>query len=145
MKKSGVSYNKKEREKKKRKRKEEKAKKKLQRKEDGKSQEFMYQDADGNLVETPPDPTRKREISLEEIQIGIPKKDKTDQSNLPRVGIVKFFNTEKGYGFIQDNETKESFFVHAKSLVDQVKDSDKVSFEIGKGPKGPVATAVKLI
>ena len=145
MKKSGVSYNKKEREKKKRKRKEEKAKKKLQRKEDGKSQEFMYQDADGNLVETPPDPTQKREISLEEIQIGIPKKDKTDQSNLPRVGIVKFFNTEKGYGFIQDNETKESFFVHAKSLVDQVKDSDKVSFEIGKGPKGPVATAVKLI
>ena len=144
MKKSGGSFSKKEREKKKRKRKEEKARKKQQRKENGKLQEFMYQDADGNLVETPPDPNRKREISLEEIQISIPKKDKTDQSNFSRVGIVKFFNAEKGYGFIQDNETKESFFVHAKSLVDQVKDNDKVSFEIGKGPKGPVAIAVKL-
>jgi cold shock CspA family protein len=144
MGKSGDSYSKKEREKKKKKRKQDKARRKQQRKEEGKAQEFMYQDANGNLVETPPDPVYKKEISLEEIQISTPKQDKTDQPIFVRSGMVKFFNTEKGYGFIQDNETKESFFVHANNLTDEIKDNDKVVFEIGKGPKGPIAVAVKL-
>ena len=59
-------------------------------------------------------------------------------------GSCKWFNVKKGYGFIVDSETKESFFVHADSLDDPIKDNDKVSFEVGKGPKGPVAVSVKL-
>ena len=145
MSKFGDSYNKKEREKKRRKRKEEKAKRKEQRKKEGKTEEFMYMDSDGNLVNTPPEPTKKKAIKLEEIQISTPKQDKSEQTDFVREGIVKFFNPEKGYGFIQDKETKESFFVHVNNLKDEIIDNDKVTFEVGKGPKGPVAVEVKLI
>lgn len=145
MSRSGDSYSKKEREKKREKRKKEKRERKEQRKLEGKTEEFMYLDADGNLTSTPPDPTaKKKEIDLEEIQISTPKQDKSDESAFLRTGTVKFFNTEKGYGFIQDSETKESFFVHANSLIDEIKDHDRVQFEVGKGPKGPVALEVKL-
>lgn len=140
------SFNKREREKKRLKKKKEKREKKEQRKLEGKkTQEFMYLDADGNLVDTPPDPTLKRaEVSLEDIEISIPKQEKSDRPKFLREGTVKFFNTEKGFGFIVDRDSGESVFVHADSLQDPIRDNDKVTFEIGKGPKGPVANNVKL-
>lgn len=141
------SYNKKDREKKRQKRKKEKKEKKERRKAEGiTSEEFMYVDEDGNLTSTPPDPTKKKvEYDIESIDISTPKSDKSDESNFIKQGTVKFFNTEKGYGFIVDKATQDSFFVHVDSLIDQIRDNDKVSFEIGKGPKGPVAVKVKLI
>ena len=140
------SYNKKERQKKKQKRKKEKAERREQRKLDGKKPaEFMYVDEDGNLTETPPDPTKKKkEYALEDIEISVSKSEKSDQSNFIRSGMVKFFNTEKGYGFIVDMDTKDSFFVHVENIIDEIKDNDRVTFEIGKGPRGPVAVSVKL-
>lgn len=139
------SYNKKEREKKRKKRKKEKKERKEQRKIDGTTtEEFMYLDEDGNLTATPPDPAKKRKVKMEDIEISTPKQEKSDESNFIRAGVVKFFNTEKGYGFILDKNTKESFFVHADSLIDEIKDNDQVSFEVGSGPKGPVALSVKL-
>lgn len=139
------SYSKKEREKKRRKRQQEKAQRKEERKENGnKTPEFMYQDEYGNLSTTPPDPSRMK-VKAEDIDISTPKQEKTGERSFVRSGSVKFFNTEKGYGFIVDDETKESFFVHANDLEKPIKDNDKVQFEVGKGPKGPVATSVKLI
>jgi cold shock CspA family protein len=139
------SFNKKEREKKRQKRKKEKAEKKEQRKLDGKTtEEFMYVDINGNLTSTPPDPADKLEINIEDIEVSIPKSEKSDESNFIRSGHVKFFNSEKGYGFIIDGNTQDSFFVHIDGLVDRIKDNDKVTFEVGKGPKGPIATGVKL-
>ena len=140
------SYSKKEREKKRQKRKKEKAQRKEQRKLEGKkTPEFMYQDEFGNLTATPPDPNKRSSVKAEDISISTPKQDKSEQSNFLRTGFVKFFNVEKGYGFIVDGETKESFFVHANDLTDPIKDADKVQFEVGKGPKGPIAVAVKLV
>lgn len=139
------SYNKKEREKKRQKRRKEKAQKKEQRKEEGnKTPEFMYQDEFGNLSTTPPDPSRMK-IKAEEIEISTPRQEKSEQRSFVRNGFVKFFKTDKGYGFIVDDETQESYFVHANDLEAPIKDNDKVQFEIGKGPKGPIATSVKLI
>jgi len=139
------SFNKKEREKKKRKRAKEKKERKEQRKAEGNKVEFMYVDEDGNLTPTPPDPTKKKEeINLEDIMISVPKSEKSDESDFIRKGMVKFFNSEKGYGFIEDKDTRESFFVHSNNLVDQIRDNDKVTFEVGKGPKGPIAVDVKL-
>ncbi|MEM9920073.1 MAG: cold shock domain-containing protein [Bacteroidota bacterium] len=139
------SFNKKEREKKKKKRKKDKEQRKEQRRQEGKSgAEFMYLDEDGNLTTTPPDPNRKSTIKAEDIEIGVPKKVDSDESKFSRKGTVKFFNTDKGYGFIIDNDTKESFFVHAANLIDSIQDNDKVVFEVGKGPKGPIALEVKL-
>ena len=142
---SGDSYNKKEREKKKRKRKEDKEKRKEQRKLEGKTQEFMYQDANGNLVATPPDPTEKVEISLEEIQISTPKKGTEPEPIYLRKGIVKYFNDEKGYGFIQDSETQERYFVHSSNLSEEVRENTKVTFKIGQGPRGPIAIEVDKV
>jgi len=60
-----------------------------------------------------------------------------------RKGTVAFFNEAKGYGFIKDEQTQESIFVHINGLVDAVKDNDKVTFETEQGPKGLNAVKVK--
>ena len=143
------SFNKKEREKKKQKRKKEKAERKEQRKLESKKGQsleemFMYVDENGNLTSTPPDPTKKVEISLDEIQISVPKQEKSDTPDFERSGRVKFFNTDKGYGFITDANNNESIFVHANGLVDEIKDNDLVVFEVEKGPKGLNAINVRL-
>lgn len=139
------SYNKKEREKKRQKRRKEKAAKKEQRKHDGtKPVEFMYLDENGNLTAEKPDPAKKRKINLEDVEISTRKQDKSDESSFTKSGVVKFFNDEKGYGFIVEQETKESYFVHVENLIDEIRDNDKVTFDVGRGPKGPVALAVKL-
>ena len=62
-----------------------------------------------------------------------------------REGQVKFFNDEKGYGFINDKATKESIFVHINNVEGELRENDRVTFEIENGPKGPNAVNVKLI
>jgi len=149
MGKSQQSFNKKEREKKRQKKKKEKAERKEQRKQDalnGKTtEEFMYVDEFGNLTSTPPDPTKKTEIKLEDIQIGVPKQEDLVDEDPVRTGTVKFFNDEKGFGFIIDKISKENIFVHAAGLVDEIKQGNTVSFEIEHGAKGPQAVTVKIV
>ncbi|HYG49727.1 MAG TPA: cold shock domain-containing protein [Flavobacteriales bacterium] len=58
-------------------------------------------------------------------------------------GTVKFFNTEKGFGFIKMENGKE-IFVHVSGVKDQIKENDSVTFEIEEGRKGPNAVNVKL-
>jgi len=63
-------------------------------------------------------------------------------------GIIKWFDSGKGYGFITPSSGGLDVFVHAselrKSGVDKVNEGDKVSFEIKKGPKGSAATNIIL-
>ena len=58
-------------------------------------------------------------------------------------GTVKFFNTRKGFGFIEGEDSKD-IFVHANNLIDQIKDGDKVSYDLEETEKGPSATNVKI-
>jgi cold shock CspA family protein len=140
------SFNKKEREKKRRKRKQDKAEQKRQRKlDDTKGPEFMYVDENGNLTPNPPDPAKRLKVKLENIDISTPKKGEKDQPDYTREGIVKFFNVEKGYGFIIEKGGDESYFVHIDNVAGEITTNDKVVFEVGNGPKGPIATNVKLI
>jgi len=60
-------------------------------------------------------------------------------------GKVSFFNDEKGYGFIKDNNSKDSYFVHINKVEGEITEGDKVTFELEKGPKGLVAANVKRI
>ncbi len=143
------NWKKKERENKKVQLKKNKEEKKQQRKEnrkDGNNLDsmIMYIDENGNFSSTPPDPSKKKILNAEDIVIGVPKQRELTEEELTRKGKVSFFNTAKGFGFIKDNETGESFFVHANSLTQPVNENDKVTFEIGSGPKGPVALNVKL-
>ena len=60
-------------------------------------------------------------------------------------GTVKFFNEEKGFGFIKhDNSSKETF-EHANGLIDQIEANDKVIFDVQEGRKGPNAVNVKRL
>ena len=51
-------------------------------------------------------------------------------------GVVKFFNNEKGFGFIVDEESKEDVFVHKTGLVDNIQEDDTVEFEVEQGIEG---------
>jgi cold shock CspA family protein len=150
MGKSQDTWNKKENEKKRQKKKKDKDAKKLERKanaKDGSSFDDMiaYVDENGNLSSTPPDPSKKKKIKEEDIQISVPKLGTLEPIDPIRNGIVTFFNDSKGYGFIRDIETQESIFVHANNLTNQIKEKDKVTFEIERGPKGLNAFNVKLV
>lgn len=59
-------------------------------------------------------------------------------------GVVKFFNSSKGFGFIVDDTSKEEFFVHVTGLVDEVREGDAVTFKLENGRKGMNAVDVKL-
>ena len=151
MAKSQETFNKKEKEKKRLKRRQDKGLKREERKnEPEKSTSFedmlAYVDEFGNITDTPPDPTRKRQvIKAEDIEIGVSKQEAPDPADLIRKGIVTFFNESKGYGFIRDQVTQESIFVHVNGLEDEVGENDKVTFETEKGLKGPNAIRVKLV
>ncbi|GJM36302.1 MAG: cold-shock protein [Saprospiraceae bacterium] len=151
MAKSQQSFNKKEKEKKRLKKKKEKLERREQRKiekaERGNltfEDMLSYVDEDGNLTDTPPDPAKKKKIKAEDIVLGVMPKDNTPVETT-RNGQVKFFNDEKGYGFIIDMDTKDSIFVHMNNLEAPIQENDKVTFEIEMGPKGPNAVNVKLV
>ena len=61
-------------------------------------------------------------------------------------GTVKFFNEEKGFGFITDDETGKDIFVHASGInAETLNEGDKVSFVEEEGRKGIVAGQVQAI
>lgn len=60
-------------------------------------------------------------------------------------GTVKFFNQDKGFGFIKHDEGNKETFVHSSGLIDQIKEGDHVEFDLENGKKGLNAVNVKLI
>jgi CspA family cold shock protein len=59
-------------------------------------------------------------------------------------GKIKFFS-EKGFGFIIVDDTKEEVFFHVSGLIDQINENDNVSFELVAGKKGQNAVNVEVI
>ncbi|MDC0253799.1 MAG: cold shock domain-containing protein [Bdellovibrionota bacterium] len=58
-------------------------------------------------------------------------------------GTVKFFNEEKGFGFIKPDNGGKDLFVHATGVENgPITEGDSVEFEIGEGKKGPCAVRV---
>ena len=58
-------------------------------------------------------------------------------------GIVKFYQKDKGFGFITD-ETGKDIFVHATSLNIEINKGDEVTFDLKEGKKGKEACNIKL-
>ena len=87
---------------------------------------------------------RKSKVIAENIQIGVPKRDDSESKNAIRVGIVTFFNESKGFGFIKDLQTLESIFTHINGHIDNIKENNKVTFQVEKGKKGLNAFDVRL-
>ena len=64
-------------------------------------------------------------------------------------GTVKWFNAEKGFGFIAQEDGGDDVFVHYSAIQTQgyksLDENQKVEFEVGQSPKGPQATGVRTI
>ena len=60
-------------------------------------------------------------------------------------GTVKFFNSEKGFGFIKHDNSDQETFVHVSGLIGEIKEGDKVEFEMQNGKKGMNAVNVTVI
>ena len=61
-------------------------------------------------------------------------------------GTVKFFNDEKGFGFITPDDGGADLFVHVSAIPrGTLSTDDKVSFETSEGQKGPCATDVQVV
>lgn len=138
------AFNKREKEKQRQKEKQEKREKMEDRRANqskGKSLDDMmaYVDEDGNIVSTPPDPSKKKEINLEDIEIGVAKSKEVDDPI--KEGRIDFYNDAKGFGFIiQSNGMKVFFHVNQTNYL--VKEGDMVNFMVEKGPKGLNAVGV---
>lgn len=148
MARSQETFSKKEKEKKKLKKKKEKQQKREERKanSDGGGLDNMiaYVDQDGNITDTPPEEQKRTKVKAENIEIGVPKREKEEMPT-DFEGKVAFFNDSKGYGFIKENVTQEKYFVHVHGCVDEIQENDNVSFELERGMKGMNAVNVKVI
>ena len=64
-------------------------------------------------------------------------------------GTVKWFNAEKGYGFISTDDNGGDVFVHFSAIqadgYRSLEENQRVEFDVARGPKGPQAEAVRLI
>ncbi|HEX6915301.1 MAG TPA: cold shock domain-containing protein [Chitinophagaceae bacterium] len=148
MAKSKATFSKRDKEKKKLEKRQEKAEKREERKANAKKgaslEEMMvYVDEDGNFTSTPPDPKTKKEISHHEIELDIRKSHAAAEEDARRNGVISMFNHAKGYGFIRDLASQKSVFVHINAAYPDLKEGDKVSFDLQRTVKGDNAVNVQ--
>jgi cold shock CspA family protein len=105
---------------------------------------MAYIDENGNIVDTPPNPLRKKKIKAEDIELGVPKRVE-ENLTAHREGVVSFFNTSKGFGFIKQIGSGEDFFVHVNGLLEEITEGNKVTFELERGMKGMNAVKVRKV
>lgn len=64
-------------------------------------------------------------------------------------GIVKWFNDSKGFGFITPDQGGEDLFAHFSEIrsdgFKSLKENQKVSFDVTKGPKGQQASNIQIL
>ncbi len=145
---SQESFNKKEVRTKKEKKRKEKAEMRAARRDGDKKSSLddmiAYVDANGNIVSTPPpEPTKKDEIKLEDIEVSVPRGSMEVEDPIKH-GIVTFFNDSKGFGFIKNSDTKQDVFVHINNIIDDIKEGNKVTYEVEMGQRGQTAVNVKI-
>lgn len=86
------------------------------------------------------------EIIWDEKQIKeVVRREKIDQRHIFK-GQVKFFDVEKGFGFIAPDEEMDDLFFHKTACIDGIPfEKDLVEFKISEGPKGFCAIFIKIL
>ncbi len=64
---------------------------------------------------------------------------------MKKEGTVKFFNVTKGFGFITPSDSNGDVFVHSTGLIDEIRENDRVEYEVENGKKGLNAVNVTVI
>lgn len=128
------------------KKKQDKAERREERKtnnDKGKSLEDMtaYLDENGNITDVPPDGQKRKKINTNDIQLGAAAVSEQEEYT----GTVALFFTDKNYGFITEDKSRTSVFVHGNRLIDAIQENDRVTYEKEKTPKGYAAINVKKI
>ena len=145
---SQQTFNKKEKEKRKLQKRKEKQQNKEERRANspggGLENMMAYVDENVNIIDTPPDPAKKKKVNAKSIEIGVPKREEEEEPAV-RNGRVEFFNHSKGFGFIREIGTQEKFFVHVNGIMQEIHENDKVTFELERGLKGMNAVRVKKV
>lgn len=64
-------------------------------------------------------------------------------------GVVKWFNAEKGFGFIVPDDGGKDLFAHYSEIRSEgyktLQDNQRVSFDVDAGPKGPSAKNIQIV
>lgn len=127
-----------------------KQKEKTQRREErkannnkGKNFEEMisYVDANGQLTNIPPSEQEKTAVNIDDIRLGATP---IIEEETLKTGIITFLS-EKGYGFITEDSSKENVFFHSNNCTHEVKKGNKVSFDKERSAKGYSAVNVQLV
>lgn len=139
-----MSFNKRELEKKKQSKKLEKQKRKEERKANAGSGSLedmiAYVDENGVITDTPPDPTKRQEVELENIMVSTPKKEDIEEEVLK--GRVEYFDPNKGFGFIKSVDNGEKYFFHISSAPASITEGNLVVYELERGLKGMNAVRI---
>lgn len=102
---------------------------------------MVYIDEFGNFTDIPPEEQKREKVKAADIQLGAAP----NMEDIESTGVLSLFFIDKSYGFITEDQSKESIFVHSNNFTEPLKESDRVSFEKELTPKGYAAINVKKI
>ncbi len=101
---------------------------------------IVYLDENGNFTDTPPHlQVRSSSTSGKKSAAGTPDKE----GDGLYTGTVTFLS-EKGFGFITEDQTKENIFFHQLQQQEIIKKNDNVSYKKEDGPKGQKAVEIRI-
>lgn len=100
---------------------------------------LAYVDANGVITDTPPDPEALKKARESDMFVMQAENGGAGVRN----GTVQFFDSEKGFGFILDEQTKGRIFFHFSMLEEPVLVNDAVEFIIKPGQRGPAAENIR--
>ncbi len=105
---------------------------------------IAYVDEYGRITDTPPNPAEREEVKLEDIEVAIPT-DEEIAEELALDGRVKFYNPDKGFGFIKAKEHNDQFFFHISNAPEDIAENDRVTFQLENSPRGLNAVEVEYV
>lgn len=93
----------------------------------------VYIDEFGQPTDVSPEKQNRTEIELDDILLGAAPVEIVEEAAI--TGVVKSFFSDKGYGFIQEDNSGDTVFVHINNLTETIAENDRVTLKKRKRPK----------